>query len=115
MAKSSKKRKNGKVKPSIQRDFSGAISNSRTKSHNRKVNYKRMMRSQLLYQACESLTAEEVLKSMVSGSKMSYISTKLDENGVPVEGDTKDILITSADLPRLEAIYKNKLITESHK
>jgi hypothetical protein len=75
--------------------------------------YKQFMRTQLIHNACESLTAEEVKEAMVKGYELKYISTQLDENGVPIEGETKSIKISNIDILRLRPIYDSKLKQES--
>lgn len=116
MAKSNNKRKNGKIKKSVQKDRAGHVI-SLSKNNSKLVNnikFKKMMRTQMLNQACESLTADEVQAQIDKGkgNELSYISTKLDENGVPVSGETKRILISNSDIERLESIYRYKVRSE---
>jgi hypothetical protein len=77
--------------------------------------YRQMMRTQLLNVACQSLTAAEVQSAIEKGvnHSLSYVSTKLDENGVPVDGETKQIKLSNIDLRRLEMIKRNKESNES--
>jgi len=70
--------------------------------------YKQMMRTQLFHQACESLTTEEVKSAMVNGATLKYIHTILDENGVPVDGETKELKVSNLDIKRLESILRYK-------
>lgn len=74
--------------------------------------YKQYMRTQLIHNACESLTAEEVKDAMVKGYELNYISTTLDDNGVPVDGETKTIKISNIDILRLQPIYEAKIRQE---
>ena len=46
------------------------------------------------------------------GYVLSYFSTKLDDNGVPVNGDSKDIVLSKIDIVRLESILDRKLAME---
>ena len=110
MSKSNNKRKNGKVKKSSQKDFSGNHIRARDLNHQKSIKIKQMMRMQTLTSACESLTSAEVQLAIDAGKghEMSYISTKLDDNGVPVEGDTVLIKLANVDIRRLVAIFNHK-------
>ncbi len=114
MPTSKKKRKNGKVYNYVQKDFSGDPVKARDKKHTRNTRISQMLRMQTLSSACESLTSAEIQSAIDSGKghEMSYISTKLDENGVPVEGSTKTIKLANIDIQRLESIHKTKLQSE---
>jgi predicted PilT family ATPase len=114
MPTSKKKRKNGKIKKSVQKDFAGNPVRARDLKHTRSTRISQMLRIQTLGSACESLTSVEIQSAIDSGKghELSYISTKLDENGVPVEGDTKTIKISNVDLVRLEAIHRTKVQSE---
>lgn len=110
MPKSNNKRKNGKVKKSSQKDFSGNNIKARDLNHQNSIRAKQMMRMQLLTSACESLTSAEVQMAIDAGKghEMSYVSTKLDEKGVPTEGDTLSIKLSNVDTRRLTAIFNHK-------
>lgn len=116
MAKSKNKRKNGTIKKYVQKDRAGHVI-SLSKDNSKLVNnikFKKMMRTQMLSQACESLTADEVQAQIDKGkgNELSYISTKLDENGVPVSGETKSVVISNSDIERLKSIYRYKVRSE---
>ena len=106
MPKSSTKRKNGRNKKSVQRDSAGNAINSKNTKQVQRIRMKQMFRMQLLHNACQSLTACEVKTAIDKGRgyKMSYVSTKLDDNGVPVDGITKEIVLSNIDIKRLESI-----------
>ena len=114
MPKSSTKRKNGRNKKCVKKDSAGNIVNSKNTKQIRNIRIKQMLRMQLLNSACQSLTACEVKIAIDKGSghKMSYISTELDKNGVPVDGVTKQITLSNIDVARLESIWTNKLASE---
>lgn len=83
----------------------------------REAQRKITMRHMALSQACESLKAseiEELINSEPFGGTLDYIQTKLDENGVPVDGETKQLTVGgSADKARLERILENKIVQEA--
>lgn len=114
MTKSKNRRKNGRVKKYVQKDAAGFPVKARNKRHIREARFKQMMRVQLLHTACQSLTSSEVKMAMDKGKghEMSYVSTKLDENGVPTSGETKTIKLSKIDIDRLESIYQSKLASE---
>jgi len=116
MAKSKNKRKNGTVKKYVQKDRAGhPISLSNSSKLVKNIKFKKMMRTQMLNQACESLTADEVQTQIDKGKgcELSYIATKLDENEVPVSGETKTISISNSDIERLKSIYRYKIRIEA--
>jgi hypothetical protein len=104
----SKHRKNRKKY--VERDASGKPKG--TYKQQMGVKNLQMIRSLLFNNACESLTATEVKEAMSVGKDLTYISTTLDENGVPVEGGTETIKVTSADIKRLERIHTYKVDAE---
>tara|TARA_R100000541_G_C1867722_1_gene80300 strand:+ start:309 stop:692 length:384 start_codon:yes stop_codon:yes gene_type:complete len=110
MPKSNNKRKNGKVKKYSQKDSSGKHIKARDLNHQNSIRAKQMMRMQLLTSACESLTSAEVQMAIDAGKghEMSYVSTKLDEKGVPTEGDTLLIKLSNLDTVRLNSIFNHK-------
>ena len=114
MPTSKKKRKNGKAYNYVQKDFAGNPVKARDLKHTRNTRVKQMIRIQMLGSACESLTSVEIQAAIDSGkgTELSYISTKLDESGVPVEGETKTIKLANIDIQRLESIHKTKLQSE---
>ena len=114
MPKSSSKRKNGTTKKYVQRDYAGNPVRARDKKHHRTVQIRQMMRMQLLNTACESLTSTEVQMAIDAGKghAMSYVSTELDENGVPTSGVTKTISLASVDIQRLQSIHTRKVSSE---
>jgi hypothetical protein len=77
-----------------------------------KSGYKSMMRAQMLTGAAESLSAKELEEVMVKDAMMSYVTTTLDENGVPVSGETKQLKISNIDIERLRGILDNKRANE---
>lgn len=110
-------RKNRKiVKP---KDSSGRIitKNSPGKAYNSII-----MRTYMLQDACNSLTSKEVRDiynqavlrrdstETVKGPKpvLKHVTTVLDENDVPVSGETKEIQISNSDIARLESIFQAK-------
>ena len=116
MAKSKLRKGRKIVKP---RDASGKIitKNSRQKAPNAAMN-----RTFIIQDACKSLTLEEVkdiFKAIkdrsqstetIKGPKptLSYISTVLNEKGVPISGETKEISVGNADIRRLKAVIQFK-------
>jgi len=77
------------------------------------VNYKRMMRSQMLSNAAESLSAKELEMAMLGSRVMHFVETKLDENGVPVDGETKQVKLSNIDVQRLEGVLAEKKNNEA--
>lgn len=114
MPKSSTKRKNGRTKKYVQRSANGDPINKRSTTMINTIRRKQMVRTQLLHQACLSLTSAEVQMAIDSGAghEMSYVTTKLDDNGVPVDGETKTITLSKVDLTRLESIHRYKVKSE---
>tara|TARA_R110000765_G_scaffold26628_3_gene64899 strand:- start:3044 stop:3421 length:378 start_codon:yes stop_codon:yes gene_type:complete len=110
MPKSKSKRKNGKLNKYVQRDYAGNPVRARDESHHKDVRIRQMMRMQTLTNACESLTSAEVQLAIEAGKghEMSYISTTLDDNGVPIDGDTKLITLANLDVNRLQSILAHK-------
>ena len=49
---------------------------------------------------------------MKIGAELKYVSTKLDDNGGPVDAGIETIIIRSSDIKRLDSIHKNKVIME---
>jgi hypothetical protein len=72
------------------------------------INYKRMMRAVKLSTAADSLTASELETAMTQTKVLQYVETKLDENGVPVDGDTKELKLSNIDIRRLERVLISK-------
>lgn len=109
-----------------QRDGSGKITNSRTKKHINEAKRAMMMRTLTIQNASNSLTAEElniILESAIArrdstdkikGHKLvlQYIETKLDENNIPIDGETKELVLSNADIPRLNQIVQMKKQSE---
>ena len=114
MPKSSNKRKNVKVKKSVQRDGAGNPIRARDNVPIREIRIKQMMRMQLLNSACESLTSTEVQMAIDAGKghAMTYVSTELDKNGVPTSGETKSISLANVDVTRLKSIFTQKEASE---
>jgi hypothetical protein len=110
MPKSRNKRANGKVKSYVQKDPSGNPIRKRDKKPLKDIRIKQMMRTQMLNQACESLTSAEVKLAIEKGKghTLSYITTVLDGAGVPVDGETKTLTLASLDIARLDSILKYK-------
>ena len=93
-----------------------------TKKSSGRIRNAVIMRMFTLQDACRSLTTSEVEEiynkaverrdstEKVKGPKpvLKYVTTKLDENQVTVDGETKEISISSADIHRLESIIKQK-------
>jgi len=116
----SKGRKKKKITKQV--DGSGKIANSRTKKHINNVRRLSMVRGMLFQEASNSLTAAELKgildkaierrdsTATVKGPKptMSYIETKLDDKGVPTQGETKEISISNADINRLQRVLEMK-------
>ena len=78
------------------------------KNNEADVNYKRMMRTQTIHNACASLTVEEVKEAMVVGYNLKYVTTTLDENGVPIDAGIEELKISNIDIRRLESILRHK-------
>jgi hypothetical protein len=82
-----------------------------------KVRYKQMMRTQMIHNACESLSAVEVQAAMEEFEKnktatLSYVTTELDENGVPISGDVKELKISAIDVRRMQGVLDSKRANE---
>ena len=116
MAKSRKKKKY------VQKDSAGNPANSRTKKHVESAKRAMLMRTFVLKQASDSLTSIELnellrlsierkkSKEKVKPSKviMTYIQTALDENHVPMDGETKQLELSANDIPKLRQIAQMK-------
>jgi hypothetical protein len=74
--------------------------------------YKSMMRAQTLANAADSLSAKELEEVMVKGAMMSYVTTVLDDNGVPISGETKQLKISNIDIQRLQNVLATKQSNE---
>lgn len=97
-----------------------------TKENRKKASNAIMMRFFKLQDACRSLTAKEVetllkdlkdrrdSKEKIKPKKpvLKFIETKLDENQVPVKGETKEIILSYADIDRLNSILEGKISDE---
>ena len=44
---------------------------------------------------------------------LKYVETRLDDKGVPIEGGTKEIIVSNADIDRLSAVFKSKTTEEN--
>ena len=111
-----------KKKKYVQKDASGKPINRRSSKVVQDAKRAMMYRVFKLQNASNSLTAKEInilLDSLierknstekVKGPKpvMKYVETKLDENNVPMDGDTKEIPLSNSDITRLEQILKMK-------
>ena len=106
--------KSSKRKPSIQRDSAGNPFKKKNIEHIKRARYKQMMRVERIYAACDSLTAAEVDVAIKAGKgyMLEYISTILDENGVPVSGDSESIRICNGDIDLLKSVYVEKRRSE---
>jgi len=123
----SKNRKLKKITKQI--DSSGKLANSRTKKHLRDIRRKTMYRGIMFQEASNSLSlkewediltqAEERRDSTktIKGPKpiLSYVHSSLDENGVPIEAETKHITISNVDINRLKTILEQKQKEEKQK
>lgn len=107
------KSKGRKKKSNVRKDMSGKVFK---KSNVNEIRRKMTMRHMFISQACESLTSseiKEILDRVPFTGSLSYIETKLDENGVPVEGETKEMKIGgSSDYERLSAVHRSKVAQE---
>jgi len=117
-----------KHKKKSQVDAAGNLTTSHTKKHVQSAKRAMMMRALTLQNASNSLSAAELNILLDSAIKrkdfyqdkkegievrpakpvMKYTETKLDENGVPMGGNTKEIELSNADIPRLTQIAKMK-------
>lgn len=77
-----------------------------------KTQYKQMMRTQMLHNAAESLSAKELEMAMLGSRVMYFVETKLDDNGVPVDGETKQVKLSKLDVRRLEGVLETKKANE---
>jgi len=97
----------------IQRDAAGHPLNSNTKRHARSIGTKQMMRKMQIQQACAGHSSEEIeiyidhLKETSKGT-LKYVTTTLDDNGVPVSGETKQIKLCRGDINTLETTLRLK-------
>ena len=107
------KSRSRKKKGGPRKDLSGKVY---SKKRAQEIQRKRTMRHMTLSQACESLKSselEEIINNEPFGGELSYIETKLDDNGVPVAGETKSIKIGGeSDKSRLETILRHKQVQE---
>lgn len=85
---------------------------ARVAKKDNQANYKRMMRTQMLNNAAESLSAKELEDVMENTKILRFVQTELDENGVPVDGETKEIKLSNIDIKRLEGVLANKRANE---
>ena len=86
---------------------------ARMAKKNNQANYKRMMRAQMLSNAAESLSAKELEQAMLGSKVMHFVETKLDENGVPIDGETKEVKLSNIDIQRLEGVLAEKKANEA--
>tara|TARA_R110000744_G_scaffold121225_2_gene225738 strand:- start:174 stop:578 length:405 start_codon:yes stop_codon:yes gene_type:complete len=117
MAKSKKPRKKY-----VQKDGAGNPTNSRTKKHVTSAKRGMMFRALTIQNASNSLSAKELEALLTQAIErrdsteavkgpwpvLTYIETKLDENNVPVGGETKELPISSSDIPRISSILGMK-------
>ena len=110
MPKSKSRRKGGVSKKYVQRDSAGNPVRAKDNKHIRNISVKQIMRMQTLNSACESLTSAEVQTAIDAGKgyELSYVSTVLDDGGVPISGDTLTIRLANIDIDRLKSILKHK-------
>jgi len=118
MAKS-KVRKNKKY---VQKDSSGKHVSARTKNHIQEAKRAMMYRTFTLQNASSSLSAKELnilLDSAIERRDsslevkkpkpiMTYIETIMDENQVPMDGESKEIELSAGDIPKLRQIMEMK-------
>ena len=110
----------------LQKDSAGNVTNSRTKNHIKDAKRKMMFRTLTIQNASNSITAKELEEILTKAKErrdseeivkgpwpvLSYIDTKLDENNVPIDGETKNLSISASDIPRLSSILDMKKQSE---
>jgi len=111
----------------VQKDGAGNTTNARTKKHITNAKRAMMFRTLKLQNASNSISSkelEELLEKAIARRDseekvkgpwptLTYIETKLDENNIPIDGETKTLPISSVDIPRLSSILSMKKQSEA--